>query len=84
MGCNEAVAPEPVTGLVVYDPIHPLQRWCVAGVARDDRIEAVRIKPTDGRRYSWSHSSWEAAWENGWLCLDRDASSVALPGTKKS
>lgn len=59
--------PEPREGLVVFDPASPLDRWVIKGVAADDRIDAKRIDPADGKRHSWDRAGWDRAWQNGWL-----------------
>jgi hypothetical protein len=63
----------PNTALQVFDPEFPVDRWQLTGVRADGTIEAVRVFPADGRRTSWSPSSWANAWAHGYLTAGENA-----------
>lgn len=63
----ETRVPNPVEGMLIYDPEFPHDRWRVEGVAGDGMITAKRVNPEPRITTNWTPASWGFAWTKGYL-----------------
>jgi hypothetical protein len=70
---------KPTPGLTYYDVDYPESRWRVEGETSIGVVVVKRIKPDDGRYFTYAPGVWADCWQKGYLreALDNEARRAA-------